>query len=95
MMYLAVATNAEHIDPDDLTARSQGWWNEGKCPPGLRTTAAFRTVGTGGPDVYVFEAQTHEDLHQLVAYWQGIVAFDIHPAFDALEQWRDQGMQIP
>ena len=95
MIYLAVATNATDIDQDDLKARSEAWWNGGSCPDAMKTVAAYRTVGTGGPDIYVIDVDSHDDLHQMVTHWRGIVEFEFHPAFDALKQWRDQGMQIP
>jgi len=32
------------------------------------------------PDVYVFEAQSHEDVRTLIDYWKE-VEFDTHPAW--------------
>lgn len=95
MFYMALATNAHDIDQGDLKARSEAWWNGGGCPYTLKTVAAYRTVGTGGADTYIVDVESHEDLHQMVTFWRGIVEFEFHPAFDALQQWRDQGMRIP
>lgn len=95
MLYLAMAHNAENINGEDLMERSRGWWNEGKRPEGLTLSAAYRTVGSGTSDVYIFETDDHEDLQKLVSYWRGIVEFEFHPAFDAVEQWRAQGMDVP
>ncbi len=94
MMYLAIGTNASGIDRDELMARSHKWWNEGERPEGFRTVAAYRTLGSGGPDVYIFETESHDDIKKVVSFWRGIVEFEFHPAFDALEEWREQGMNV-
>jgi len=94
MFYVAFAKNASPVDRDDLMARSQKWWNEGARPEGLKSRAVYRTVGTATPDVYIFETDSHDDLMKAVSFWRGIVEFEFHPAFDALEEWRDQGMNV-
>ncbi len=94
MLYLALATNARDIDQDDLMARSRAWWNEGARPANLKTIGAYRTLGSGAKDVYIIEADSHDDLAVMVSHWRGIVTFEIHPAFDSLAQWREQGMDV-
>lgn len=94
MFYVAFAKNANPLDRDDLMARSQKWWNEGERPEGLKTTAVFRTVGGATPNVFIFETDSHDDLMKAVSFWRGLVEFDIHPALDALAEWRDQGMKV-
>lgn len=94
MLYMALATNAADIDQDDLMTRSRAWWNEGGRPETLKTIGAYRTLGDGAKDVYIIDAANHDDLAALVSHWRGIVTFEIHPAFDSLAQWREQGMDV-
>ena len=45
------------------------------------------------PDVYVFEAESHEDIRVMIDYWKE-VEFEIHPALDLAASFRQQGMKI-
>ena len=45
------------------------------------------------PDVYVFEAESHEDIRVMIDCWKE-VEFDIHPALDLAASFRQQGMKI-
>jgi hypothetical protein len=43
--------------------------------------------------VYVFEAESQEDVRTMSDYWKE-VEFDIHPAMDFAAMVRSQGMKI-
>jgi hypothetical protein len=77
----------------DFTEKNRRWWNEGERPKGLRTVAMYGALGTETPDVYVFEAERAQDIHKLIAHWRE-VDFDIHPAVDLIEVYRQQGMSV-
>ena len=94
MVYLTMVRTAGNTDREDVLSRSRRWWNEGERPDGFRTLAAYSSIGSGGPDVYVFETDSQDDLRKLVSFWRGVVEFEFHPAFDALEGWRKQGMNV-
>jgi hypothetical protein len=53
----------------------------------------YGALGTEAPDVYVFEAERAQDIHKLIAHWRE-VDFDIHPAVDLIEVYRQQGMSV-
>ncbi len=41
----------------------------------------------------VFEAESHEDIRKMIAYWKE-VDFEVHSALDLGELFRRQGMKI-
>jgi len=49
-------------------------------PAGLKTVGFYGALGTDTPDVYVFEAQSPEDVRTVIDYWKE-VEFDTHPAW--------------
>jgi hypothetical protein len=95
MLYLAFVRNKPRavLDNTEIMAKSRHWWNEGGRPAGLKTLAFYGTLSTETPDVYVFEAESHEDVRKLIDNWKE-VDFDIHPALDFAEMFRKQGMKV-
>jgi Protein of unknown function (DUF3303) len=93
MMYVAFVTiGPEQRGSSALLDKSQRWWNEGGRPRGLKTVAAYGTLGSS-PDVFVLETDNPEDLRALTSFWSEI-DFEIHPAIDLVEVFRAQGMQV-
>ena len=76
----------------DLVKKSEDWWNNGGRPAGLKTLAGYGCLGTG-PNVYVFETDSHDDLRKQVHFWSEF-DFEIFPAVELLEEWRQQGMNV-
>ena len=95
MLYIAFVKNKPRwqLGNIDLAAKSRQWWNEGEKPKGLKTIGFWGSLGTETPDVIVFEADTHEDIRKMVAYWHE-VDFEVHPALDLAAIFRQQGMQV-
>ena len=95
MLYIAFIKNKPRamLDNADFMAKSRHWWNEGGRPKGITTVAFYAALGTETPDVYVFEAEGHQDIHAMIDYWKE-VDFDIHPAVDFAEVFRKQGMKV-
>lgn len=95
MLYIAfVRAKARYqLESPDLVAKSRKWWNEGDKPAGLKTVGFYASLGTGTPDVIVFEAGDHEDIRRMIEYWRE-VDFEVHPALDLAEAFRRQGMKI-
>src|SRR6266516_2716316 len=95
MLYIAFVKNKPRwqLGDVDLTAKSREWWNEGKKPAGLRTVGFWGSLSSEAPDVIVFEAESHEDIRKMIAYWKE-ADFEVHPALDLGEVFRRQGMKI-
>ena len=95
MLYVAFVKNKPGtvLGNVDIMAKSRKWWNEGDRPAGLKTVGFYGALGTDTPDVYVFEAESHEDIRLMIDYWKE-VEFDIHPALDLAAIFRQQGMKI-
>jgi len=77
----------------DMQAKSRKWWNEGGRPAGLKTVAFYGAVGSGTTAVIVFESANHDDIRSMVSYWNEL-EFDVHPAVDLADVFRQQGMQV-
>jgi Protein of unknown function (DUF3303) len=93
MKYVAYVTiRSEQRGNTALVDRSRKWWNEGGRPSGLKTVAAYGTLGSS-PDVFVLETDDPEDLRAMTSFWSDI-DFEIHPAVDLIEVFRGQGMQV-
>jgi hypothetical protein len=95
MLYIAFAKSKSGtvIGNTDIVAKSRKWWNEGDRPAGLKTVGFYGALGTNTPDVYIFEADSHEDIRKMIDYWKE-VEFDIHPALDFADMYRKQGMKV-
>src|ERR1043166_117053 len=91
MLYIAFAKSKSGtvIGNTDIMAKSRKWWNEGDRPAGLKTVGFYGALGTNTPDVYIFEADSHEDIRKMIDYWKE-VEFDIHPALDFADMYRKQ-----
>jgi hypothetical protein len=95
MLYIAFVKNKPRaiLENPDMMAKSRKWWNEGDRPGTLKTVAFYGSLGTQTPDVYVFEAESHDDIRKMLDYWKE-VDFDVHPAIDFAEMFRRQGMNV-
>ncbi len=95
MLFIAFVKNEPRwqLGDVDLTAKSRQWWNEGEKPAGLRTVGFWGSLSSEAPDVIVFEAESHEDIRKMIAYWKE-VDFEVHPALDLADILRRQGMRI-
>jgi hypothetical protein len=92
MLYVAFVRAKPGRAPTDLVEKSKQWWNNGERPPGIRTLAGYGSLGTA-PNVFVFETDDHEDLRKELNFWSEF-DFEIYPAVDLLETWRQQGMHV-
>jgi hypothetical protein len=92
MLYIAFVTLREGRDRADLIEKSRKWWNEGGRPPGLKTVAGYGSIGAA-PNVLVFETDDHEDLRKQVHFWDDF-EFEVYPALELLELWKQQGMEV-
>jgi len=81
-------------DSGDVTELSRKWWNGGAKPAGLRTVGIFGCIGTGSPDIFVFDADSHDEIQAMVDYWHVIADLEVHPAVDLAASFRDQGMNV-
>ena len=74
MLYIAFVKNKPRwqLGDVDLTAKSRQWWNEGQKPAGLRTVGFWGSLSSEAPDVIVFEAESHEDIRKMIAYWKEV-----------------------
>ena len=95
MLYIAFVRNKSGtvLGNDEIMTKSRKWWNEGDRPAGLRTIGFYGALGSNTPDVFIFEAETHNDIRQMIDYWKE-VEFAIHPALDFAAMFRAQGMNI-
>lgn len=92
MLYLAlVKTKAEYAN-QDLSNKSRAWWNEGEKPADVRVRGFYETLSES-PNVFVFEADSHDSIARMLSYWPE-VQFDIHPARDLVAVFRGQGMKV-
>jgi hypothetical protein len=95
MLYIAyVKARAGAADSSELEARSRKWWNEGARPEGLKTIGIFGCLGTESPDIFVFDAASHDDIQTMVDYWSPVADLEVHPAVDLAARFRGQGMNI-
>ena len=95
MLYVAFIKNRPRwqLGHTDLQAKSRRWWNEGGRPAGIRTLGFYGTLGTETPDVIIFEAASHDDIRRMLEYWNDL-DFEVHPAIDLADAFRQQGMKI-
>jgi len=92
MLYIAyVKARPDATGIDEL---SRKWWNDGARPDGLRTIGIFGCIGTESPDIFVFDADSHDEIQTMVDYWRPVADLQIHPAVDLAEAFRSQGMNI-
>ena len=63
-------------------------------PAGLKTIGVFGCLGTEARDVLVFEAQSHDDIREMVNFWRDTTDFEVHPAVDLAANFRQQGMKV-
>ena len=94
MLYVAFVRSRRTAEPGDVHAKSDQWWNQGECPEGLTIRSIIGTLGTGLPNLYVFEATEHSDISKLVRFWSADFDIDVYPAVDLLPVFREQGMNI-
>jgi Domain of unknown function (DUF3303) len=95
VLYIAyVKARSGAADSSEIEARSRKWWNEGARPEGLKTVGIFGCLGTESPDIFVFDAESHDDIQTMVDYWRVIADIEVHPAMDLAASFRRQGMNI-
>jgi hypothetical protein len=80
----------EHVR-DDFGEKSQTWWKE-RRPKGLKFLSAYGSLGAT-PDVFVVDTNDHQDIAAMVQFWYEF-EFDLHPAYDLLDTFRQQGMPV-
>ena len=94
MLYIAFIKNRPDTGGGvDMQAKSRKWWNEGAKPAGLKTAAFYGALGCSTHSVIVFEASSHDDIRTMINYW-GELEFEVHPAVDLAEAFRQQGMKV-
>jgi hypothetical protein len=95
MLYIAyVKARSDASDGALMEERSREWWNNGARPAGLRTVGIFGCIGTASPDIFVFDADSHDEIQTMVDYWRGVAELEVHPAVDLAERFQSQGMNI-
>jgi hypothetical protein len=94
MLYLAFVRAKAAAAGTEVQTLSRQWWNEGARPEGVTTIAIYGSVGTSCPDVFVFDAATHDDIERVVQHWSPVADLDVHPAVDLADRFRQQGMNI-
>jgi hypothetical protein len=82
------------VGSSEIIEMSRKWWDGGGKPAGLKTIAVFGCLGTDTRDVMVFEAQSHDDIRQMINYWRDTTDFEVHPAVDLASMFRQQGMKV-
>lgn len=92
MLFLVHATLRPEHAPADFSAKSHRWWNEGGRPSNLHFRSLIGAVGTGA-NVMLVEASDIDDLRSLVSFWTEY-EFDIRPAVDLGEVFRQQSMDV-
>jgi hypothetical protein len=92
MLYIAYVK--ARPDATGIEERSRAWWNDGARPPGLSTVGIYGCIGTGSPDIFVFDAAGHDDIETMVDYWSPVADLEVHPAVDLAARFRDQGMNV-
>jgi hypothetical protein len=50
----------------EIIEKSRKWWDGGGKPAGLKTVGVFSCLGTDTRDVLIFEAQSHDDIREMV-----------------------------
>src|SRR5712692_7814033 len=58
------------VESAEIIEKSHKWWDGGAKPAGLKTIGVFGCLGTGARDVLVFEAQSHDDIREMVNFWR-------------------------
>jgi hypothetical protein len=92
MLYIAYVR--ARPDATGIDERSRTWWNDGARPDGLRTVGIFGCIGTATPDIFVFDADSHNEIQTMVDYWRAVADLEVHPAVDLAEVFRAQGMNV-
>ncbi len=69
------------VESAEIIEKSHKWWDGGAKPAGLKT-------------IGVFEAQSHDDIREMVNFWRDTTDFEIHPAVDLAANFRQQGMKV-
>jgi hypothetical protein len=78
----------------EIIEKSHKWWDGGAKPAGLKTVGVFGCLGTEARDVLVFEAESHDDIREMVNFWPDTTDFEVHPAVDLAANFRQQGMKV-
>jgi uncharacterized protein DUF3303 len=96
MLYLAFFKLKPGISvgSPQIIEKSRKWWDGGAKPTGLKTIGAYGCLGTEARDVLVFEAESHDDIRELVNYWRDTTDFEVHPAVDLAASFKQQGMNV-
>jgi hypothetical protein len=92
MLYIAYVK--ARPDATGIDKLSQKWWNDGARPAGLRTIGIFGCIGTESPDVFIFDADSHNEIQTMVDYWRPVADLVVHPAVDLAATFRAQGMNV-
>jgi hypothetical protein len=82
------------VDSAEIIEKSHKWWDGGAKPAGIKTVGVFGCLGTEARDVLVFEAQSHDDIREMVNFWRDTTDFEVHPAVDLAANFRQQGMKV-
>ena len=96
MLYVAFFKNKPGVPvtSTEIVEKSRKWWDQGGKPESLKTIAIFSCLGTNTTDVFVFEAQSHDDIREMVNFWRDTTDFEIHPAVDLSAMFKQQGMKV-
>ena len=78
----------------EIIEKSRKWWDGGGKPADLKTVGVFSCLGTNTRDVLIFEAQSHDDIREMVNFWRDTTDFEIHPAVDLAATFKQQGMKV-
>jgi hypothetical protein len=96
MLYVAFFKNKSNVlvTGAEVLDKSRKWWDQGGKPKGFKTVAIFSCLGTNTTDVFVFEAESHDEIREMVNFWRDTTDFEIHPAVDLMALFRQQGMNV-
>jgi len=94
MSLFSKSGRAFSVDSAEIIEKSHKWWDGGAKPAGIKTVGVFGCLGTEARDVLVFEAQSHDDIREMVNFWRDTTDFEVHPAVDLAANFRQQGMKV-
>ena len=78
----------------EIIEKSRKWWDGGGKPAGLKTVGVFSCLGTDTRDVLIFEAESHDEIREMINFWRDTTDFEVHPAVDLAATFKQQGMKV-